>query len=106
MTGAEQRLGLFAIRDKQSGGLRVGLWWKETHIPAGRRTSEPGHVEVNAPRLETTQAFEPGRPPRPASTRLLRDLPGPILLFPLRGKPKPPLPPSSGEGQRSERQLP
>lgn len=33
----------------QKSSLEAGgtvLWWKQTHIPAGRRTPEPGRVEV------------------------------------------------------------
>lgn len=37
---------LFAIMDKQTGSQRVGLVEGDTHS-CGRRTSEPGRVEVN-----------------------------------------------------------
>lgn len=37
--------GLFVIKDKLEA--RELVWWKETHIPAGRQTSEAGRVEVS-----------------------------------------------------------
>lgn len=67
---------------------REPVRWKETRIPAGRRTSEPGRVEVNEP-------GETRRPARfnlrPASMR---------LLFALRGETRTTAPASQGS-QRS-----
>lgn len=57
---------------------REPVWWKETHIPAGRRTSETGRVEVN----------EPGETRRPAQPEAGVSS---VTVFTLRGKPKPPL---------------
>lgn len=47
---------LFAIMDKLES--RESVRWKETHIPAGRRTSGPGRVEVN----ESERGIVPVRP--------------------------------------------
>lgn len=37
--------GLFVIKDKLEA--RESVWWKETHIPVWRQTSEAGRVEVS-----------------------------------------------------------
>lgn len=66
---------------------REPVWWKETHIPYGRRTREAGRVEVNEP-------GETSRRPRPEACELVSPLMSdwsvsqpwsiPFFVYPLR----------------------
>lgn len=51
--------GLFVIKDKLEA--RESVWWKETHIPVGRQTSEAGRVEVSESKGGTAHIWPAAR---------------------------------------------